>query len=178
MSSTRLIDLCGGRKSDVTNYIQAYIDMEKYYRKILDDPTDFDTTRFSAFVELQRSGIKEHILNARFNLEDFARWVDQRKIDPLNTVRQLSRILANKEATRIFLDKGAKSAIQYLEKQQLAPNRLDGNLYELCQAVKTKIEQISWSEVQKLKSDKEGDKVITLLDLNDELSALIKDINE
>ena len=124
MSASRLVDLCGGRKNDVYNYINAYIDMEKYYRNILDDETDFDTTRFSAFVELQRSSIKESILKAKFTLEDFAEWVSDRKIDPLNTVRKLPRILASKDATKIFLDKGAKPAIHYLEEQQLTPNRL------------------------------------------------------
>ena len=177
MPFSRLVDLCGGRKSDVTHYINAYNDMEEYYRNILDDETDFDTTRFSAFIELQKSNVKESILRAQFSFEDFAEWVAERKIDPLNTVRKLPRILANKEAKKIFLDKGAKPAIHYLDEQQLAPKKLDGNLFDLCQAVKSKIEQISWSEVQKLKSDREGEKVNTLLDLSEELERLINDIN-
>ena len=68
----RLVDLCGGRKAEVQEYIKAYEDMEAYYRPVLDSDGDFDATRFSGFVELQKKKVKEAIAAANFNLSDFA----------------------------------------------------------------------------------------------------------
>src|SRR6202034_3335818 len=40
----RIVDLCGGRRRVIVEYIDAYRDMEKYYRAILDSDSDFDAT--------------------------------------------------------------------------------------------------------------------------------------
>ena len=68
LSLSQITDFCGGDKREVTNYIQAYNDMEKYYTPILESDQDFDPTRFSAFVELQSSRVHEAIVGAGYNV--------------------------------------------------------------------------------------------------------------
>ena len=59
---SEVVDFCGGKQREVLDYIDAYDDMEKYYRGALESDQDFDPTRFSAFVELQKPGIKPQTL--------------------------------------------------------------------------------------------------------------------
>jgi hypothetical protein len=114
LSLNKVIDFCGGRKQEVLSYIDAYNDMETYYRPILEDESDFDPTRFSAFVELQKQRVQQAIVNAGYDKKTFSRWVDERLIDPLATVRDLPRILDNKRSREKFLHEGAKDALKEL----------------------------------------------------------------
>jgi hypothetical protein len=77
--------------------------MEQYYRPLIGDDGDFDTTRFSGFVELQKPGIKQAITVAGFDFSDFATWIHEGKLFPLQKVRVLPRILRNDKARDIFL---------------------------------------------------------------------------
>lgn len=128
MPFARLVDLCGGRKNEVRDYIAAYEDMEEHYRPTLEDDADFDATRFSSFAELQKSKVKEAITLAGHDLEDFSRWVRDRKIHPQHTVRKLPMILANDEAKKIFLADGAEAAIRYLDRTNDTGDTIDGSL--------------------------------------------------
>jgi hypothetical protein len=58
MPLDRIVAFCGGNKREVTTAIQAYADREHYYRPIC-DADDFDTEKYSGFVELQST--KERI---------------------------------------------------------------------------------------------------------------------
>jgi len=87
--------------------------MEKYYRKEVDED-DFDTKRFSAFAELQKTGMKESITAAGFTYKDFAVWVHEKLIYPISTVRKLPLILKNEKAKRIFLKKGTEEALKLI----------------------------------------------------------------
>ena len=78
--------------SEVTTSIQAFEDMEKYYREAVPD-TDYETKRFSGFVELQKPGVKEAILAAGFGLGDFAKWNHEGKFERQEYVRSLITIL-------------------------------------------------------------------------------------
>ena len=49
MPLDRIVALCGGNQRDVTRSIQAYSDMEEFYRPLC-DPGEFDAERFSGFV--------------------------------------------------------------------------------------------------------------------------------
>jgi hypothetical protein len=64
LTFSQLVDFCGGDKREVQNYVEAYNDMESYYRPLLDSDQDFDPSRFSAFVELQNSRITDALLKA------------------------------------------------------------------------------------------------------------------
>ena len=53
LTTDQIIDFCGGQKSEVHRFIDAYNDMEDHYRPLLASDDQFDPTRFSAFVEMQ-----------------------------------------------------------------------------------------------------------------------------
>ena len=99
----QIVDYCGGREREINDYIEAYQVMESVYKAQLESDDEFDHSRFSAFVELQRPTVKQAIVNSGFGLEDFSKWVIDHKIHPLNTVRQLSRILENRQSREIFI---------------------------------------------------------------------------
>src|SRR6266404_4634231 len=115
MPFSQIVDFCGGRQKDVLESINAYSDMEKHYRPLVDEG-NFDTSRFSGFVELQKPGVKEAIAKSGFTITDFARWIHEQKLYPLYTVRSLPRILANPKAKDIFLKKDARKAMEALDR--------------------------------------------------------------
>ena len=91
----QIVENCGGRRKEVQNYIDAFNDMENHYRPMLREGEIFDAQKFSAFVELQRSNVQRALVYKGFSKDDFARWVISELLYPLNTVRQLPRILNN-----------------------------------------------------------------------------------
>ena len=83
----------------------------------------FDPTRYSAFREMQR--IKNDLYDAGKDETDFSRWLHNGLIHPLNTVRDIPKILKNKEATNVFLKDGAREATKYLDAVEIRdPARL------------------------------------------------------
>jgi len=177
MPFDRLVDYCGGRRKELENYIAAYSDMEKYYRPILESDSDFDTTRFSGFVEFQRPTVKNAILASEFSYEDFAHWIDDRLIDPLNTVRKIPQILKDDTAKEIFLNDGAREALKVLDRGSHTQLLENAPLYELCMATSRALSKVTFPEAEKLKNDPNGDATQALLDLSDELASLINHID-
>jgi hypothetical protein len=178
MPFARLVDLCGGRKNEVRDYIAAYEDMEEHYRPILDDDADFDATRFSSFAELQKSKVKEAITLAGHDLEDFSTWVRDRKIHPQHTVRKLPMILGHAEAKRIFLADGAEAAIRYLDRTIDTGHTIGGTLPELCKAVLVKLRAVTWKDIQSHRSNRDSAETQAILDLYDELADFVKEISD
>ncbi len=172
----KIVDFCGGNQIEVTRYINAYRDMEDYYRPILSDDSAFDITRFSGFVELQKPGIKHHLSRAGYDVEDFSAWIRDNKMNPLNTVRLLPRILQNPQAHKEFLENGAKAAEMCLEKPKIKKDLQDADLVILAHALKRKIEDLPFAEYQKLRDDLTGDKVEALLDVQSSLSELLSNL--
>ncbi len=112
LSFGKIVDFCGGRQREIMILINAFEDMERYYRPIVPDDGSFDTRRFSGFVELHKMPkVKPAVAEAGHTLTDFARWVHERKLEPLQTVRQLPEILRTPKAKEVFLKKGAREAI-------------------------------------------------------------------
>lgn len=170
-----IIDYCGGKKKEVTDYIDAYIEMEKHYREVIPDDSAFDTTRFSAFVELQKPGIKEAIVSTGFTLEDFSRWVHERKIDPLNTVRALPRILKNETAKQKFLKEGARDAIRVLD----VPTNVSLETVTTEQLLRVLIERINiipYSEFKRLRADPGSATAQIFLEAEEAIVDLCKEI--
>jgi ParB-like nuclease domain len=170
-----IVDYCGGKRREVMEYIDAYIDMEKHYRAVISDDSSFDTTRFSAFVELQKPGIKQAIFMAGHNLDDFARWVDERLIDPLNTVRALPQILANLEAREVFLKDGAKEAKKVLD-IPTSPAVDTLSLEQLLRGVISRINQIQYHEVKRLKANPSSPASQLITEAKDSITELYNDI--
>jgi len=165
----QVIDYCGGKKQEVLTYIDAFNDMESYYKTILEDEADFDPTRFSAFVELQKPIIKQSIIDAGFSLTDFAKWVDTRLVYPLETVRDLPRILSNKESRSIFLKDGAKEALKVLIKSE-GGDISNLSLDKLVKELITRLRSIQLNTIKDLGSDLESEKTRNIFDLRDELT--------
>ena len=108
MDYDELIARCGGNRTTITQQIDAYHDMNTYYRDVNNDDA-FRVDRFSGFVELQRAGIKEAIFNADLDLNDFGRWIRDGQIYRLRDVRKLPQVLADEEAKEAFVNGGVRS---------------------------------------------------------------------
>ena len=171
-----IVDYCGGRQAEVVENINAYSDMEQYYRRILGDDGAFDTTRFSGFVELQKPGIKQAITAARFGLSEFARWIHEGKLFPLQKVRVLPRILRNEKAREIFLKQGARKAEAVLEKPDLSRTLQEAEIGQLAQALVAKIASLPYSEAKRIENDIGGDTAQALIEAQSELTNLTKSL--
>jgi hypothetical protein len=174
----QIVDYCGGREREVQNYIQAYLDMERYYRPLLEGDDQFDPTRFSAFVELQRPRLKEAIVNAGYNFNDFAKWVRDLKIHPLLAVRKLPLILQNPKSRDVFLRFPGKGAIQEAEKELSRPTPdaalTEAFLDQLAAELVKRIAGLEFRKLQRLKTETDSDEVQSLFDARDSLVELCK----
>lgn len=146
-----IVDYCGGRQKEVTESIQAFTDMEEHYKPMVSE-AEFDTTRFSGFVELQKPGIKRAIVEAGFTLKDFASWIHTEKLYPLNTVRWVPRILRNAKAKEIFLKQGAKEAIRLVEKPDIKALE-QANIGQLAQALAQAVYNLPWPEWEEIRAN-------------------------
>ena len=171
-----IVDFCGGRQTEVSTSINAYVDMETHYRPIIADDGDFDTTRFSGFVELQKPGVKQAIFQAGFDLPDFATWIRDGKLFPLRTVRVLPRILRNSKAREIFLRSNARKAETVLGRPEPDRNLQDANLEQIARALTEKLAALPYEEYQRLRADSAGETVQALLDAQASLSEFIRDL--
>ena len=177
MPMSFLEDYCGGRKREVERYIQAYSDMEKFYRPIASD--DFDPTRFSAFVELQKPAIINELLDHGKDKNDFSNWVANGKFHRLEDVRVIPRILANEEAFRVFEDEGSSAAILYLQNLSEGNQNLgNASIKELAEAFAQKIRNLNWSEVVQMQQNPEDPKTIALVDAYSEAKTLVEQIED
>ena len=174
---SEIVDYCGGKKREVTEYIDAYIDMERHFRAVSPDDGYFDTSRFSGFIELQKSGIKQAIYEAGYSLDDFAKWVADDLINPLNTVRALPQILANPEAREIFLKDGAKEAKKVLD---IPPPPAVGNLTleQLLRSVISMINQMHYQQFTNLKANPTSPAAQLIVEARDAVTELCNDINK
>jgi hypothetical protein len=153
----QLVDYCGGSKKAVQELIDAYSDMEKYYRPLLESDSDFDPRRFSGFVELQKENVKQAIVQSGHTLQDFAKWIHGRKIEALAQVRWLPRIFKNKKATEIFLKSGAQAAMQVLDRPDLGKILEEASLSQLARAFTYAVSTIGFTEAQELKTNPTSD---------------------
>ena len=166
MPMGELVSYCGGSRNDVQQSINAYVDMETHYRPVTDDVDgDFDPSRFSAFVELQKPGIKQAIFRSGFSESDFSRWVDERKLFPLNSVRRLPQILDNPEARRVFLGDGARAAINTLDAPDLDTRLREANISQLAKALQEKIGLLSYDDAERITTRTDSEEYLDLKDL-------------
>jgi hypothetical protein len=153
----RIVEFSGGRRKEVLESIHAFSEMEQYYRPVLSDDAEFDTRRFSGFVELQKPGIKETILATGFTLTDFSMWIHEDKLSPLNTVRSLPRILRNHKAREVFLKQDAKAAMKVLDRPDVSKVLSEAGIGALAQALTQAIYALPWRDAERLRSDPGSD---------------------
>lgn len=176
-SMTRLLDFCGGnvRKKEIEEYIEAYKDMQQYYGEQLQSGVGY--SRFSAFVELQKPGIKAALTRAGYGIREFADWLANDKIAPLATVRQLPRILANPAAKQVFLDRNASEAIKLLDQPNTGVVLKDVPLEQLARALAARIRSEPFARIRELMDDRNGPIVSALQDALEEVRGILKAID-
>lgn len=169
----QVVEYAGGRQNEVIESISAFEDMERFYRPIIPSDGNFDTKKFSGFVELQKPGVKEAIFNARFTLNDFAHWIYDERLYPLNTVRLLPRILKNEEARKVFLKEGARRAAALLERPDVSKALTDADIATIARALNIRILKMSWVEAQAMKQDPGGETAQELIQALENLRAFL-----
>ena len=112
---SEIISFAGGSKSEVSAMINAYNDMEKYYRPLLPDDDAFDASKFSFFRELQNRRALEALMQNGFTKTDYAKWVVKGNLDKAQAPRVLGSILSNKKAREIFLKSNATEAMKIVD---------------------------------------------------------------
>jgi hypothetical protein len=181
LTFSQIVDFCGGKKREIQTYIEAYNDMEKYYRPLLENDQDFDTTRFSSFIELQSSRVINSLVGSGFSKTDFSQWVIDHKLVPIPNIRQLPKIIKNEESLRIFKKSDSKSALDYLSSLNVHGENnaslQDASLLELSRAISSVINKISWSEIRRLKGSTNNEEFEDILEAKDALITLCKEIN-
>lgn len=175
-----IISFCGGKGNEVKKMINAYNDMEEYYRPNLDDDSEFDQKKFSAFAELQNRSILEALQRNSFSKDSFAKWVINENIDTMQNVRKLPLILKNEKAKKIFLKENVTAAMKIIAAEEVGDKKFGTFSYEvLASELIIKLESMEFQEIKKLKTDLDyEDKRAILLGLYESLDAIIDVIKE
>lgn len=176
LTIAQIVDFCGGNKLEVNNYINAYIDMENYYRPLLESDADFDHRRFSAFVELQKVTVKSALLNHGFSKTHFSQWIIEDKFGRLENVRGLPRVLNNPKSKEVFLRENMEEALKVLiaptPSSSLSDATLEQLAYEICKRAAT----VTWNYVQKLRDDPLSETRDIFFSARDTIANFCKDI--
>ena len=185
----RMIELCGGNKVEIERQINAYHDMNDFYRDIVDDSA-FQIDRFSGFVELQKPRIKEAIFESGLELKDFGKWIRDGKIRRLEDTRKLPQVLADEEARNTFLSGGPRSiedAIRVLDQRRAADRRMqkrllkEASVTELAETLAKRINDMPYSEIRILRNKDRAEsreQLAILEDLSARLGGLLEDVSE
>lgn len=176
LTTDQIIDFCGGQSTDVRRKIDAYQDMERNYRPLLDSDDQFDPSRFSAFDELQSPRIKEALTTAQYTTKDFARWVRDGLLYPNSLVRRLPAILADPKAKEVFLKDGAREAEKVLVSPSTFEALEDATLEQLANALVSRIEKMRYQNLRDLRNNLSSDENFALTQARDELTQLCADI--
>ncbi|TAL38635.1 MAG: hypothetical protein EPN93_03940 [Spirochaetes bacterium] len=176
LTINQIIDFCGGKRQEVLSLIQAYNDIETYYRPILSDESEFDQTRFSAFVELQKGPILTALSEGGYTKENFAGWVNDRLIDPLATVRDLPRILRNPNSKTKFFSVGAREALKELVVNEVGENFSSIPMDSLVKELINRLRNISHASVREMSTNADSEKTQNIFSLKDEIDQLCSDI--
>ena len=191
MEYNEMIALCGGNRTDIERQIEAYHDMNEFYRDRVDD-TAFHIDRFSGFVELQKPKIKDAIFEAGLKLKDFGDWIRDGKIYRLADVRQLPKVLSDNEAREMFLNGGPKSiegAIKHLDRQAEQQNQTKesetklsaASVWQLVDTLARRINEMPYSEWQILRTKEHEDaveQISNLENLSELLQQLLQNVSE
>ena len=174
LTTDQIIDFCGGQRTEVHRFIDAYNDMENHYRPLLASDDQFDPTRFSAFVEMQTPQVQEALVTSGYTKKDFAKWVHDQILYPLNRVRRLPAILANPQARSVFLTDGAREAEKVLDSPSTIEALEDATLTQLTNALLDRIDKMSYTDLLRLREDLDTPENHALTEARDQLAELCK----
>lgn len=176
LTTDQIVDFCGGQRTEVHRFIDAYNDMEEHYRPLLASDDQFDPTRFSAFLEMQAPRIKEALVTSRHTTTDFATWVKDRLLYPSDRVRKLPAILANPRAQQVFLTHGAREAEKVLDSPSTVEALEDATLIQLLDALSSQIARMTYQDLLRLREDLNSPENHALTEARDQLTQLCGDI--
>ena len=174
LTTDQIIDFCGGQNAEVHRFIDAYNDMEDYYRPLLASDDQFDPTRFSAFVEMQAPRVQEALVISGYTKTDFAGWVNNQILYPLDRVRKLPAILANPQARSVFLTDGAREAEKVLDSPSTVEALEDATLTQLANALLDRLEEMSLPDILRLRENLDTPENHALTEARDQLVKLCK----
>lgn len=181
MPMASLISFCGGssKASEIRNMIAAFNDMEKYYRPLCDDDTQFDIKKFHGFVELQRSSVIESLTLNGYTKTDFSQWMIDDKFSILQDVRRIPEILKSKKATEVFLKSDTASAKKILAVEELSSDKLKDIPYELlAKELSKRMQNILLVDIHHLRSDSDyADKLTSLMNVYDDVKFVLDEVN-
>ncbi len=186
MDYGEMVALCGGNKVSIERDIDAFHDMNEYYRDVVDDAA-FKIDRFSGFVELQKRGIKQAIFEAGLDLKNFGEWIRDGKIYRLESVRDLPKVLRHEEAKAKFLTGGPRSieeAVKLLEGKdaEVSNKKLErASAYDLARVLVRRIDELPFSELESLKNkenEEAAERVNVLENLSERLHKLLENVSE
>ncbi len=186
MAFDEMVALCGGNRPEIERQIDAYEDMNEYYRNVVDD-TAFHIDRFSGFVELQKPQVKQAIFEAGFELKNFGEWIRDGNIYRLADVRQLPKVLRDEEARDIFINGGIRSierATKHIDRKTEPESNVDIKdtpIYMLAKILSEKIHDMPFSMIQALQKGENNEDIEAVRifeDLADRLSELLKNVRK
>lgn len=178
----QLVPFCGGKASEVAMMIDAYTDMEEFYRPLsIKMGISPNIKKYSAFRELQNRTVSDAITRAGFTKEDFARWVVNENIDTMQSPRALPKILADDEAREVFLKSNATEAKKVISAKEVSGfEELEKiPLSKLLSVINEKLGSLPFLYVKKLQADiDEEDTRQGLYDLEENVKIIIQAIEE
>lgn len=174
LTTDQIIDFCGGQRTEVHRFIDAYNDMERHYRPLLASDDQFDPTRFSAFLEMQAPRVQEALLASGYTKTDFAEWVKDQILYPSDRVRKLPAILNNPHARRVFLTHGAREAEKVLGSPSTVEALENATLVQLADALSTRIAKMGYTDFLRLCEDLNTPENHALTDARDQLAQLCR----
>ena len=180
MPMSRLISFCGGtsKKSEIEHMIAAYSDMEKYYRPLCDDDSQFDIKKFHGFVELQNRNITDALMSRGYTKTDFSQWMIDDKFSTLQDVRRLPEIFKSKKATEVFFKENTREAKKILAVEEISTNRLKDVPYEIiAQELAKRMINFKVHEINHLRDDSEySDKLDSLIQAYNEVKFILEEV--
>ena len=160
MPMNTLISFCGGssKASEIRNMIAAYNDMEKYYRPLCDDDSQFEIKKFHGFVELQNRNIMDALTAKGYDKTNFSQWMVDERFTTLQDVRKLPDILKSKKATEVFLKTNTSEAKKILAVEEATIDKLKDVPYELlAKELSNRMLDMKMREIAHLRDDSEYD---------------------
>lgn len=128
-----LVAYCGGnsKASEIKHMIEAYQDMENFYRPLCDDDSMFNIRKFHGFVELQNKNVIDSLKLHGYNKSDFSQWMVDERFTKLEDVRRLPDILNSPKAAAAFFREDSKAAKKILAVEDISSDTLRDVPYEL-----------------------------------------------
>lgn len=180
MPMNTLISFCGGssKASEIRNMIAAYNDMEKYYRPVCNDDSQFDIRKFHGFVELQNRNITDCLVVHGYNKSDFSQWMVDDRFSTLQDVRRLPDILNSQKATEAFFRDNSREAKKILAVEEITADKLKDVPYEmLARELAKRMIRIELHEVNHLRDDSEySSKLDSLQQAYDEIKFVLNQV--